>query len=121
MASIQKRTLRTAKRDERGNKVLDADGHILYVSTGRVVWYARFRDAAGKERTQSFARKLDAQRWLDEVAASVMTGRYLAPDAGKATLREFTESSWLPHAPPQARDTETGRGPPTPLRLSRAR
>lgn len=96
MASIQKRTLRTAKRDERGNKVLDADGGILYVETGRVIWYARFRDAAGKERTQSFARKLDAQRWLDEVAASVVTGRYLAPDAGKATLREFTELSWLP-------------------------
>ena len=30
-------------------------------------WRPRYRDAADKEHSRHFARKLDAQRWLDEV------------------------------------------------------
>jgi integrase len=36
-------------------------------------------------------RKADAQRWLDEVSASIVTGQYVAPKAGQITLRDFTE------------------------------
>ena len=54
-------------------------------------WRARYRDAAGKEHARHFARKVDAQRWLDEVTASVVTGQYVAPAAGKITLREYAE------------------------------
>lgn len=55
------------------------------------VWRARYRDAAGKEHARHFARKVDAQRWLDEVTASVVTGQYVAPNAGKVTFREYAE------------------------------
>jgi len=37
-------------------------------------WRARYRDDAGREHSKHFARKVDAQRWLDEVTASVVTG-----------------------------------------------
>ncbi len=40
-------------------------------------WRARYRNAADKEHSRHFSRKLDAQRWLDEVTASVVTGQYV--------------------------------------------
>lgn len=60
-------------------------------------WRARYRDTAGKEHARHFARKVDATRWLDEVAASVVTGQYVDPGAGKVTFREYTESTWRPN------------------------
>lgn len=49
-------------------------------------WRARYGDAADKEHSRHLARKLDAQRWLDEVATSVVTGQYVAPKAGRLTF-----------------------------------
>lgn len=54
-------------------------------------WRARYRDAAGKQHARRFDRKLDAQRWLDEVTTSVMTGRYVDPGAGRITVHEYAE------------------------------
>lgn len=52
-------------------------------------WRARYRDAAGREHARHFRRKKDAQRWLDEVTASVVTGHYVDPKAGKVTFKAF--------------------------------
>ena len=52
---------------------------------------ARYRDEAGREHSKSFARKVDARRWLDEVTASVVTGQYVDPRAGSVTLRDYAE------------------------------
>jgi len=52
-------------------------------------WRARYRDAAGKEHARHFARKVDAQRWVDETTASVVTGQYVDPKAGKTTVRQY--------------------------------
>lgn len=54
-------------------------------------WRARYRDAAGKEHARHFPRKIDAQRWSDEVTASVVTGRYVDPKAGKITFAQWFE------------------------------
>jgi integrase len=54
-------------------------------------WRARYRDEAGKEHARHFERKADAQRWLDEVTASVVTGQYVDPGAGRITFREYAE------------------------------
>ena len=69
-------------------------------------WRARYRDAAGREHARHFDRKVDAQRWLNEVTASVVTGQYVDPRAGKVTFREFAESwrlSGVHGAPTQER------------------
>ena len=58
------------------------------------VWRARYRDAAGKEHARHFSLKRDAQRWIDEVTASVVTGQYVDPKAGRLTFREYAET-WL--------------------------
>ena len=52
-------------------------------------WRARYRDAAGKEHARHFARKVDAQRWLDEITAAVVTGSYVDPKAGRVTSRAY--------------------------------
>jgi hypothetical protein len=38
-------------------------------------WRARYRDDVGRQHAQHFGRKVDAQRWLDEVTAAVITGQ----------------------------------------------
>lgn len=54
------------------------------------MYRARYRDAAGKEHARHFARKLDAQRWLDEVTASIVTGQYADPRAGRTTVETYS-------------------------------
>ncbi|MCU7703231.1 tyrosine-type recombinase/integrase [Streptomyces albidoflavus] len=54
-------------------------------------WRARYRDLDGKEHARHFERKLDAQRWLDEVTASMVTGQYIDPRAGRVTFEKYAE------------------------------
>lgn len=58
---------------------------------GESRWQARYREAGGRQVTRRFDRKVDAQRWLDEVAAAVVTGQYVDPRAGRTTVREYAE------------------------------
>jgi hypothetical protein len=39
----------------------------------------------------TFDRKTDAQRWLDEVTAAIVTGQYVDPRSGRITFREYAE------------------------------
>src|SRR5258708_33561170 len=57
-------------------------------------WRARYRDAAGAEHAKHFARKLDGQRWLDEVTTAVGTGTYVSPKTARTTVAEWCET-WL--------------------------
>jgi integrase len=50
---------------------------------------ARYRDDAGREYTQQFARKVDAQQWLDQIAAAMVTGTYVNPNAGRVRFRRY--------------------------------
>jgi integrase len=49
----------------------------------------RYRDEHGKEHARHFDRKVDAQRWLDEVTATVVTGTYVDPGAGRQTFADY--------------------------------
>ena len=55
---------------------------------------ARYRDPAGKEHAKHFARKVDAQRWLDEVTTAVGTGTYTDPRTARTTVGQWCET-WL--------------------------
>jgi integrase len=64
-------------------------------------WRARYRDEAGKEHARHFPRKVDARAWLDEVTASVVTGQYVSPGAGRITFAAFygqwaARQVWVP-------------------------
>lgn len=57
-------------------------------------WRARYYDGAGKQHSQQFARRIDAQRWLDSVTTSVGTGTYVDPNRSKVLVRVVADE-WL--------------------------
>jgi integrase len=58
---------------------------------GRVTYRARWREAGGRERVKTFARRIDAQRFLIEVEDSKLRGAYVDPAAGKMAFAEWAE------------------------------
>ena len=57
-------------------------------------WRARYRDAGLREHSRHFARKVDAQAWLDSVTTAVQTGSYVDPARAKMTVGELAQT-WL--------------------------
>lgn len=55
---------------------------------------ARYVDRAGKEHARAFRLKREAQRWLDEQAAALVTGQWADPAAGKQLFKAYA-TSWL--------------------------
>ncbi len=58
----------------------------------------RYRDENGKEHARHFDRKVDAQRWLDEQTAAMVTGTWVDPKRGRATFGAYV-GMWLPAQP----------------------
>ena len=85
MASLAKRTRAVRKKDGR-------TGQMRTVTVE--FWRARYRDAAGKEHERHFPRKVDAQKWLDEVTASQVSGSYVDPKTARITVGEWCQT-WL--------------------------
>ena len=56
-------------------------------------WRARYVDDRGQEHAKAFARKTDAQQWLDDVTAAHVTGNYIDPAAGAITI-EIIYQRW---------------------------
>ena len=54
-------------------------------------WRARYRTPDGKGRERHLVRKIDAQRWVDEQTAAIVTGQYADPRAGRTTFRAVAE------------------------------
>ncbi|WP_168703057.1 tyrosine-type recombinase/integrase [Gordonia paraffinivorans] len=52
-------------------------------------WRARYVDECGREHARGFARKVDAQAWLNEVTAAQVTGTYVDPKQGSVTFDQF--------------------------------
>ena len=57
-------------------------------------WQARYRDSNGRDRSRSFARRVDAQRFLTTLEADRLRGVYVDPSVGKVTLEAFARQ-WL--------------------------
>jgi Phage integrase, N-terminal SAM-like domain len=66
--------------------------HIERRGPGR--WRARFRDPSGRERSTTFARRSDAERFLTSVEHSKLVGGYVDPSAGRVTFERFS-ARWL--------------------------
>lgn len=61
---------------------------------GRPRWYARYRDPDGRQRTKSFVRKADAERYLTGVESSKLTGSYVDPARSRLTVGTWAQQ-WL--------------------------
>jgi integrase len=65
-------------------------GHIQRRGDGR--WRARYRETAGsKERSRTFPRRVDAERFLTGIEHSKLMGNYVDPSASRITFRLFAE------------------------------
>lgn len=54
-------------------------------------WQAGYYDRAGKRHRRLFDLRRDAQKWLDEQTAGMVTGQWADPRAGKETLKAYAE------------------------------
>jgi integrase len=62
---------------------------------GRVTrWRARYVDNAGCEHTRHFDRKVEAQNWINAVAASLVRGDYVDPKLARMTVGVWCDI-WL--------------------------
>ncbi|WP_245662382.1 hypothetical protein [Nocardia vermiculata] len=57
-------------------------------------WRVRYVDDAGKERTQRFERKVDAQTWLGGQTSTLMQGTHVAPRDAKMTVQQWCDE-WV--------------------------
>lgn len=57
-------------------------------------WQARWREASGKQKSKDFDRKIDAEAHERNMRGGVQDGTYIAPAAGKLTIREWSKQ-WL--------------------------
>jgi integrase len=70
-------------------------GHIeRRVWSGKVSYRARHRDPAGRERSKSFDRKADAERWLAEMEHAKARGLWTDPRLGRVRLADWLTSWW---------------------------
>ena len=80
MASISKRTTTRVVVDEK-------TGRQKAVTVDR--YRARYRDETGREHARHFAKKADAQSWLDDATAGLVRGDWVDPAAGKVTFLQW--------------------------------
>lgn len=93
-----KRNRRAGVEDLWRKSVRDEDGSTKRVpsklnGTGKR-WRARYVDEAGRERTQRFEKKVDAQKWADQVTSEHVTGTYIDPTR-KAELFGVLAEQWF--------------------------
>ena len=62
--------------------------------SGPTVWRARYRTPDGAQRSKSFARKVDAQRFLASIESAKVAGTYVDPGLAQVTVGEWAEL-WL--------------------------
>src|SRR5690349_7633546 len=64
------------------------------VRDGRVRWYARYRDPSGQQRTKTFSRRVDADRYLTTVESSKLQGAYVDPARSRFTVGAMADQ-WM--------------------------
>lgn len=86
----QRRNRRAGVEDRWSKTIRDADGNPQTVPSAAhgkgKRWRARYVDGDGREVAKAFTRKVDAQKWLDNITSTIVTGTYVAPGAGAATV-----------------------------------
>ena len=61
---------------------------------GQTSWRAHYRTPAGAQRNKTFARKIDAERFLASVEGAKVTGTYVDPALARVTLGAWAQR-WL--------------------------
>src|SRR5258708_39516365 len=70
---------------------------------------ARWRDAEGSQKSRSFIRKVDGDRFARRMEYDINVGGYVDPHAGKVSVRTYAEEwrkAQLQHSESTVRDVE---------------
>jgi len=90
-----RRNRRAGVEDRWTKTVRDADGNRQSAPTVRhgrgLRWLARYVDDRGREHTKAFARKIDAQLWLDKQTATIVSGTHVAPRDAQLTVEQWCD------------------------------
>lgn len=57
-------------------------------------WRVRYRDPNGRSRSRSFARRVDAQRWLETNGADMTHGDWIDPRLRRVRFDDWAEEWW---------------------------
>lgn len=69
-----------------------AVAHVEKRGAGR--WRARYRDPNGRERSRTFARRIDSERWLTSIEHAKLSGGYVDPANGRVPFGAWADL-WL--------------------------
>jgi integrase len=103
MAHIQRRCARCRRTVSGGARACRACG------SRESSFVARYRSPGGTEKSKSYARKVDAERFLIGQESKKLRGEWVDPSAGKVQLQTFAEE-WFEDASYLARTTRAGYG-----------
>jgi hypothetical protein len=68
--------------------------HRWRVRSGRTTYRVRYRDPGGGQRSKVFARKADAQRFLNETETAKARGTWTDPSLGRVLFRDWLGEWW---------------------------
>ncbi len=104
MAHVQRRCSACRRNVPTGARACPSCG------SREATWIARYIDPDHRERSQTFARKLDAERFLNDMESKKQTGDWIDPERANITLAEF----WL-----EQRERPGVHGPPAVSTLAK--
>jgi integrase len=61
---------------------------------GPVHWRAYYRDVNGQQRSQTFDRKVDAERFLERNGAAIQRGDWIDPAGRRVTFKQWADDWW---------------------------
>lgn len=61
---------------------------------GKITWRAHYRDPEGKQRSKTFGRRIDAQRYLVTVESAILVSAYIDPARSTLTVGSMIDE-WL--------------------------
>ena len=61
---------------------------------GQVTWRARYRDANGRQRSRSFTRRFDAERFLEANGTDLQRGEWVDPALRRTSFNDWAEAWW---------------------------
>ena len=64
------------------------------VRNGKTTYRVRYRTPPGSQRSRVFARKADAQRFLNETETAKARGTWTDPALGRVLFRDWLGESW---------------------------
>ncbi|MEN4399365.1 tyrosine-type recombinase/integrase [Mycolicibacterium senegalense] len=88
-AGVEDRWTKTVRDEEGNEQTVPSANH----GKGKR-WRARYVDDRGQEHAKGFARKVDAQKWLDSQTAAIVGGTHVAPRDAQLTVQQWCDM-WI--------------------------